>query len=232
MRILLAALVVLSGLGSGSPQGPKAQGIKASEWSQFRNTPSLTGVAGSPFLAPTPKLRFTYDAGDAIESSAAIVGDTAYVGSATGELIALDLTTGKPRWKYRAADPNLGIGESSPAVSGGVVYVGDLTGVLHAVDAATGKGKWKFKTGSEIKSSPVVVGNRVLIGSYDNSLYSLDAATGKQVWKLETENYVHATPSIWNGVAYFGGCDEIFHGVRLTDGVETVRLPAGAYTAA
>ena len=92
--------------------------------------------------------------------------------------------------------------------------------MLHAVDAATGKARWTFKTGAEIKSSPVVAGDRVLIGSYDGNLYALDAATGKQVWKVATDNYVHATPAIWNGVAYFGGCDEVFHGVRIADGVE------------
>ena len=201
------------------------------DWAQFRNTPSLTGVASSG-LPAAPKVRFTFDAGGAVESSAAIAGDTAFVGVSTGELIAIDLTTGKPRWRYRANDPNLGIGESSPAVAGGVVYIGDLSGVLHAVDVATGKAKWTFKTGAEIKSSPVISGNRVLIGSYDSHLYSIDAATGQQAWKLKTENYVHATPSIWNGVAYFGGCDEVFHGVRLTDGVEVVKLPVEAYTAA
>ena len=77
-----------------------------------------------------------------------------------------------------------------------------------------------------------MAGARVLIGSSDGSLYALDRLTGKQAWKLETENYVHATPSIWNGVAYFGGCDEIFHGVRVADGVEIVHMKTGAYTAA
>ena len=34
------------------------------------------------------------------------------------------------------------------------------------------------------------------------------------------DNYVHATPALVNGIAYFGGCDEVFHGVRVADGVE------------
>ncbi|MEJ7607770.1 MAG: PQQ-binding-like beta-propeller repeat protein [Bryobacteraceae bacterium] len=43
-----------------------------------------------------------------------------------GELLAIDLQTGKLRWKYKAGE---GIGESSPAVSDGLVYIGDLIGV-------------------------------------------------------------------------------------------------------
>ena len=78
--------------------------------------------------------------------------------SAPASCIALDVATGKLKWKYRAASSDIGIGESSPAVAGGIVYIGDLAGVFHAVDAATGKARWTFKTGAEIKSSPVVVG--------------------------------------------------------------------------
>ena len=48
---------------------------------------------------------------------------TVYVGSQSKDLLAIDLETGKLRWKYRATDS---IGESSPAVYEGIVYVGDL----------------------------------------------------------------------------------------------------------
>src|SRR5262249_53416011 len=133
------------------------------EWPQFRGNPQLTGVA-STAVPSTLKLLWTYEAGDSIESSAAIVGGTVYVGMQSADLLAIDLETGKLRWKYRAKD---GIGESSPAVHDGVVYIGDLAGLLHAVRAADGKALWTFKTGGEIRSSPVVDGNRVLIGSYD-----------------------------------------------------------------
>src|SRR5262245_2249008 len=149
---------------------------------QFRNTASLTGVTTST-LPTSLRLLWTYDATAAVESTAAVSDGTVYVGSASGELLAIDLATGKPKWKYRAASSDVGIGESSPAVGGGIVYVGDLTGVLHAVDVATGKARWTFKTTAEIKSSPVVAGDRVLIGSYDGHLYALETATGKQLWK-------------------------------------------------
>ena len=87
----------------------------ATNWSQFRGDPRLTGVTTSvPPAALT--VRWTYDAGDAIESSAAIVDGGVYVGSSKGELLALDLETGALRWKYATGDSGF-IGESSPAVS-------------------------------------------------------------------------------------------------------------------
>ena len=70
----------------------------ADEWPQFRGNPQLTGVTTSA-LPVTLKLLWTYEAGDAIESSAAIVDGTVYVGAQTAELLAIDLATGKARWK-------------------------------------------------------------------------------------------------------------------------------------
>ena len=110
-------------------------------------------------MPATLKVRWTFEAGDAVESSAAIAGGVAYVGSQKGELLALDLATGKPRWRYKTVE---GIGESSPAVSTalGLVFVGDLSGTVHAVRVADGQAAWTFKTKGEVKSSPVVVGDK------------------------------------------------------------------------
>lgn len=204
------------------------QSSTAEAWTQFRGNYLNTGV--SPVAAPDNlKLYWTYEAGDVIESSAAIADGTVYVGSGKGELLALDLWNGKLKWKYTTTEP---IGESSPAVAGGLVFIGDLVGVFHAVSARDGRGVWSYKTGGEIKSSPVVVGDRVLIGSYDGYLYCFQARDGKTLWRFQTENYVHGTPAVVDGVAWFAGCDEIFHGVRVADGREVFRLPAGGNTAA
>ncbi len=199
----------------------------ADSWPQFRANQNLTGVAASA-VPDNLKLMWTYDAGESIESSAAIADGTVYVGASTGDLLAVDIYSGKLKWKYKTKDMIL---ESSPAVSGGMVFVGDQVGVFHAVNAATGKGVWSYATGAEIKCSPVIVGDKVLIGSYDGSLYCFQMRDGKTVWRFKTDNYVHGTPSVVDGVAYFAGCDEIFHGIRVTDGKEVVRVPAGGNTA-
>jgi hypothetical protein len=88
-------------------------GAPEDAWPQFRGSAALTGVSASA-LPATPKLLWTYEAGDAIDSSAAIAGGVVYVGSANGELHAVNLGDGKLKWKYQASPD--GIGESSPAV--------------------------------------------------------------------------------------------------------------------
>ena len=135
---LLSACCLLFTLFLAAPV--HAQDTPADNWSQFRGNQNLTGVS----LSNVPnnlKQIWTYDAGDSIESSAAIVGGTVFVGSQKGELTALNVDTGAVYWKYTIDSP---IGESSPAYSNGVVYVGDLGGWLHAVNANDGKKIWAF----------------------------------------------------------------------------------------
>ena len=210
------------------PIAMRAQDTPADNWSQFRGNHRLTGVSAST-VPNELKLLWTYEAGESIESSAAIVGGTVFVGSQKGELISLNLDNGAVFWKYHVDSP---IGESSPAYSDGVVYIGDLGGWFHAVNATNGKKLWAFKAGSEIKSSPVVVGDRVLIGSYDQHLYCLSTRNGSVIWKVRTNGPVHSTPSILAGVAFIAGCDELFRGIRVSDGQEMFNVSSGAYTGA
>src|SRR5215204_2180681 len=92
-----------------------AQDAPGENWSQFRGNHSLTGVSQSN-VPNSLKQLWTYEAGESIESSAAIVGSTVYVGSQKGELTALNLDNGSVYWKFSTGSP---IGESSPAYGGG-----------------------------------------------------------------------------------------------------------------
>src|SRR6187455_2729773 len=182
----------LGGIGALAASAIAARVFGASQapadaWPQFRGNARLTGVAASA-LPPTLKLLWSYESGDVLDSSAAIVGGIAYVGAGDGHLVALDLSTGKPRWKYATGTL---LGESSPSVSAGTAYIGDMDGIVHAVNIADGAKLWTFKAMSEIKSSPIVVRDFVLIGSYDTHLYALDARTGRVRWKVETKGPVH-----------------------------------------
>jgi eukaryotic-like serine/threonine-protein kinase len=223
MRVLKTLILVLCLAASAL-----AQDTPAENWSQFRGNHSLTGVSQSNVPAELKQL-WTYEAGESIESSAAIVGSTVFVGSQKGELTALNLENGNVYWKFSAGSP---IGESSPAYGGGVVYIGDLGGWLNALNASDGKKLWAFKTNGEIKSSPVIVGDRVLIGSYDEHLYCLSTRDGSVVWKFKTNGPVHSTPSISEGMAFIAGCDELFRAIRISDGKEVFNVSSGAYTGA
>jgi outer membrane protein assembly factor BamB len=221
-RLALVLVLALTWpLDSARPAGA------AQDWPQFRGSLTLAGVSSG--LPAKLSLLWTAEIGESVESSAAIVDGTVFVGAQPGVLAAIDLQSGAIKWKYQTSD--VGLRESSPAVANGVVYVGDLAGVLHAVDVATGKARWTFETQSEIRSSPVVVDDHVLIGSYDGTLYCL-SLEGSLIWQVTTDGPVHATPAVRDGVAYIAGCDETLRAIRLSDGAQVFTMSSGAYTGA
>ena len=196
-------------------------------WTSFRGNPQLTGVADSQ-LPDKLELLWTFQAGDMIESTAAIVDNVVYVGVSDGYLYAIDAATGKNTWKYQTSAPI----KSSPSIHNGVIYFGDGEGVFHAVDIATRKKKWQFSTEGEIISSANFAGNRVLFGSYDGFLYCLNIKNGELAWKYETEGYVHGTPAIYENFVVVTGCDSYLRIINIDDGKQTQQVNLGAYVGA
>ncbi len=211
--------------------------VAFANWSSFRGNPQLTGVSDSE-LPENPRLLWTFQASDMIESTAAVVDGTVYVGALDGVLYAIDAQTGKKRWTYQAS----GSTKASPSIDNGVIYFGDSEGVFHAVDIATQQMKWQFKTEGEIISSATFVGDRVLFGSYDGFLYCLNRENGELIWKFETEGYVHGTPGIWTqpsketgdvqNFTIVTGCDSYLRVLNIDDGSQTQLVDLGAYVGA
>src|SRR5262249_42054338 len=75
-------------------------------------------------------------------SSAVTGGENLSIGSADGNVHALDTASGKARWVWKTA----GRVRATPAVAEGAVYAGSMDGNLYALDAERGALRWKFKT--------------------------------------------------------------------------------------
>jgi alcohol dehydrogenase (cytochrome c) len=83
----------------------------------------------------------------------AILGDTLFLGSLDGYLVAINAHTGKMIWETRVADPTDNYSMTgAPLIVGQSVVVGiaggdfGIRGYLAAYDPATGKQNWKFDT--------------------------------------------------------------------------------------
>lgn len=197
------------------------------DWASFRGNPQLTGVADSQ-LPDKLELIWTFKAGDMIESTAAIVDGTVYIGALDGYFYAINAQTGKSKWKYEATAPI----KSSPSIHKGVIYFGDEDGIFHAVDIDTQKKKWRYTTEGEIISSANFAGDNVLFGSYDGFLYCLKQKNGELVWKFETEGYVHGTPAIFGNFVIVTGCDSFLRVINIDDGKQAQQVNLGAYVGA
>jgi outer membrane protein assembly factor BamB len=232
MRVV--TLITMAGLAAlAAGHAAEKPASKSADWPSFRQNSTQTGIAGTE-LPEKLELLWETSVGEQVVATCAIVEDRVYVPCLSGELLCLELATGKPIWKYKTVaevDPNSfapGF-KSSPTVADGTVYAGDEDGVFHAIDAATGDGKWKFETGGEIFSCAAVTDGRVLFGSYDNCLYCLKVADGELAWKFETQGYVHCSPAVVEGRTFIAGCDEHLRIIDIANGDEVGNLPLATY---
>jgi len=191
-----------------------AKGPSPGDWPVFRGNTLQTGVAAST-LPDQLEVRWTFKTKDAVEGSAAIVRGTVYVGSQDEYLYAIDLATGKEKWKFKAAPIKV-----TPSVYQDAVYVGDGDGWFHCLDAASGKERWKFEAGAEITSAANFSGGNVLFGCGDENLYCL-SAHGKLVWKFKVAGGpVLGSPAIAGERTFVSGCDSTLHVIDITKGTE------------
>src|SRR4051794_31400584 len=119
MRTILASLSLILALFAAAP---------AADWPLFRGNALQDGVAASG-LPKQLVQRWKFEAKEGFEGGAAIVGDTVYLGCLDEHLYALDLNTGKEKWRYKG-----GSFKAAPSVAHGAIYIGDIFGVFHCVD--------------------------------------------------------------------------------------------------
>jgi outer membrane protein assembly factor BamB len=189
------ALVLIAATGvtiiretTGNVSKPKipqvvSKGVTSEDWPTYLHDPEHSAASNDKILSPSNAARLTklwsFNTGDAVAPSPAIVGNIVYVGSWNGYEYALDANTGAVKWKtylgkttppHDCSPTHAGI-SSGAAVQDGVVYVGGGDAYWYALDAKTGKTLWKIYTG-------------------DNS-----ATAGHYNW---------ASPLLYKGYAYIG----------------------------
>ena len=227
----LSPVHVLSQVDAHS-RGADGRGFTA-EWPMYRGGPPLLGVAEGQ-LANELSLRWTFETGGSVRSSAAIRDGIVYIGSDDGKVYAIDMRTGNDVWSYSTTDSV----ESTPCLIDDRLVVGSADGFLYCLDRRTGELRWKYEADDRILGSPNWTQSPggeeawIVFGSYDAKLYCVDADDGELNWVYETDNYINGTPSISDGRVVVGGCDAYLHVVSATDGTAISRIDAGAYIAA
>jgi outer membrane protein assembly factor BamB len=233
--------VLLLGSMTAAAQQRAATDRPPGDWPAFHGGGPLTGEAPAGALGaggPAMKERWAYvtneDDPSPIVASAAIKGDAVYVADADGTLHAVDLKTGKGRWKYEA---EIGF-ETTPLVVGSaklgfdVVLLGDMGGVFHAVDARSGAKLWTIETLNTIHSSANAFGEHVVFGNDGAEIYCVNASDGSEVWKKTANDRVNSAPAIGWGAALVSGCDGKLRAIDLKTGEEKFAAELGAVSAA
>jgi outer membrane protein assembly factor BamB len=127
--------------------------------------------------------------------AAAVDGDRIFVGTMSGEALAIDWKKTEVLWRYKAAQAFY----SSTALTDNLVILGSRDKRVHAIDRKTGKTAWTFATRGRVDSSPVIAGSRAYVASLDGFLYVLDLEKGTEQKKIKLDSPVFGSPAVGAG---------------------------------
>ncbi len=179
-----------------------------------------------------------------------------FEGTGDGQVLALDIHTGKTRWSTKVGGFD---SMSSAAVAGNMVYVGfSDPNYLYGINADTGKVVWKatvtgvantgmgdnspsVDTASHLVIQDSVVDAQPSTKTMDLEVFAVSADTGQPVWQTKLGRgssppaYKAGITMIHAGVVYLGSpATSTFYALRESDGVVLWKMqipgagPAGA----
>lgn len=161
-------------------------------------------------------------------SSPSIVDGMVIFGGGDFHAYALELKTGKVRWKTPVEDKfdrwNM------PAVALGDIFLADRVGNIYRFDGDTGKRKWiaTNTVGTMDQSFPVIAGKTLFIGSGAGELYAFDTDNGRLLWK-DSINGIVQSGAVDDQRFYFGvklGEDDGLHAYQHDPHESLIRSPA------
>ncbi len=185
---------------------------------------------------------WSYNLGDGearlwLRQHPALDGNRVYAVNRDGEVVAIDVLSGKQLWaanavrveasgsklkfwKREVSDAGL---SGSPGVGNGLVVVGGRNGEVVAFNADTGEKRWSAKVTSEVLSAPLVLANRVIVRSNDGRVFALDPADGSRKWMFDRGLPTlsvrgNSSPVGANGMSYIGYEDGTIVALRDDDG--------------
>lgn len=194
-------------------------------------------------------------------SGGGISGNTLYVGTKEGRLIAIDLTDESrlSAEELTAGGAGGGLFGCIPSAGGGcgggagvaiygtptfddeLVYIAGYNGRVYAYTKDTLATRWVYprdKYLEAIVGGAVVSDGRVYFGNSDGLVFSLDAETGDFLWAFSAVDdkgkaeKIWATPTITGGTLYIGSTNKNIYAVNTADGTQKWRYPTeGAVTA-
>jgi outer membrane protein assembly factor BamB len=159
----------------------------------------------NPWAGPTAAGGLVFVAGSTIRF------DPNLIKQASGDVVAVDRSTGAIKWRQVVPGGVL----SPVAVSNDVVYFTATDGKLRALDAATGAEKWTYDAGNPCFAGPAIAGATVYAVDLKGVLHAVNAKDGKRRWQMDVPaapevfapGMVYGSPVLLNGRIYLGTCN-------------------------
>ncbi len=148
-------------------------------------------------------------------------GSRLFLGTRSGDLIALDKASGRELWRFKT-------NSSSPIISSPVVetaesetvYFTSQNGLIYALDTEKGTLQWQLDTESIIDASPLLDQGILYVGDYKGHAYAVDAKSGKIKWTSLIEGPLLSTPVVVGDSIYFSSGVGAMFALNKNDGLK------------
>jgi len=140
------------------------------------------------------KVRWKFATEQPIRAQPKVLGKVVYVASDSGFLYALDLKTGKEKWRAKVdtvTAPRLPPNDpktrwdrhaSSVMSDGRLLYMASRDKNLYALDIKTGREAWHVTADDIMTATPALHGGSVIFADYAGKVRAVSARDGKQQW--------------------------------------------------
>ena len=113
----------------------------------------------------------------------AVDGDRMYAAGHKGNVVALELNTGRVAWRTKIKAPLSG----GTAAAGSVVVVGTSDGRVFALNASDGKTRWEIRINGEVLSAAAISEHLIAVRTGDGKLRGLSPDDGHELWVQEQQ---------------------------------------------
>ncbi len=133
-----------------------------------------------------------------VDSAPVVFGDRIYAISSRGNLVAIELKSGRILWKRQYSSYR------QIAIYRNTIFLTNLRGYVYAIDRINGIERWSNLTLANRKvTGPAIVDDYVVVGDFEGYLHWLNQETGEIVARHKVDGSgIHSTPTVVDNILY------------------------------
>jgi len=133
-----------------------------------------------------------------VDSAPVVFGDRIYAISSRGNLVAIELKSGRILWKRQYSSYR------QIAIYRNTIFLTNLRGYVYAIDRVNGIERWSNLTLANRKvTGPAIVDDYVVVGDFEGYLHWLNQETGEIVARHKVDGSgIHSTPTVVDNILY------------------------------
>jgi outer membrane protein assembly factor BamB len=150
---------------------------------------------------------------DRISGSISLDRERIYVGTEAGDLIALNLATGEPVWRFRTK----GAIAAAAVFYRDSIIAGSSDGLVYWLDPK-GIRRSRIDLGSPVLVTPLVDGDLLFVGTEDFAFHCYDLRSLKRKWKIKAGGKILVTPSADERRVYLQTSNSVIYALDKSGG--------------